>query len=244
MPAPAGADKKRLVFGAIFAGLLGLAVLATVILKMQTKDGVLVVEVNQPDAIVQVDEGKIEISRPGETGSISIAVDQGKHRLKVEKQGFQFYAQDFVMESGGKMEIKATLEPLKTEAGAGPPSKPWNTPAFQQWMKHVATLPAEEQADAVAKKLQELNPGFDGKETHAIEGNVVTELEFATDSVTNLSPVRALTRLKSLKCASNIWDASKRVGTLSDLSPLKGMALTTLDVRCTKRLRAFAAARG
>ena len=40
------------------------------------------------------------------------------------------------------------------------------TPAFQQWMKAVAALPAEKQVEAVAKKLQELNPGFDGKVTH------------------------------------------------------------------------------
>ena len=38
-------------------------------------------------------------------------------------------------------------------------------PAFQQWMKDVAALPAEKQMEAVAKKLQELNPGFDGKVT-------------------------------------------------------------------------------
>ena len=45
-----------------------------------------------------------------------------------------------------------------------------NDPAFQQWMKTVAALPAEKQVEAVAKKLQELNPGFDGKEGHKIEG--------------------------------------------------------------------------
>ena len=32
-------------------------------------------------------------------------------------------------------------------------------------MKDVAALPAEKQVEAVAKKLQELNPGFDGKVT-------------------------------------------------------------------------------
>ena len=32
-------------------------------------------------------------------------------------------------------------------------------------MKEVAGMPAEKQVKAVAKKLQELNPGFDGKVT-------------------------------------------------------------------------------
>ena len=38
-------------------------------------------------------------------------------------------------------------------------------PAFQQWVKTVAAMPAEKQIEAVSKKLMELNPGFDGKVT-------------------------------------------------------------------------------
>ena len=48
-----------------------------------------------------------------------------------------------------------------------------NASAFQQWMKDVAVLPAEEQVEAVAKKLVELNPGFDGKHEPKIEGGAV-----------------------------------------------------------------------
>jgi len=58
----------------------------------------------------------------------------------------------------------------------------------------------DKQADAVATKLKELNPGFDGKVTHKKEGNVVTAFEFVTDNVTDISPVRALTGLKSIRC--------------------------------------------
>ena len=49
----------------------------------------------------------------------------------------------------------------------------------------------------LAKKLQELNPGFDGKVTDwdgngapKIENGVVTELSFLADNVTDISPVR------------------------------------------------------
>ena len=58
----------------------------------------------------------------------------------------------------------------------------------------VAALPAEKQVEAVAKKLQELNPGFEGRSrrTITIKSGVVTKLEFATDNVTDISPVRAL----------------------------------------------------
>ena len=54
----------------------------------------------------------------------------------------------------------------KYDAGEfGKPITTFRDPAFQRWMKDVAALPAEKQVDAVAKKLQELNPGFDGKVT-------------------------------------------------------------------------------
>ncbi len=102
----------------------------------------------------------------------------------------------------------------------------FNTPAFQQWMKDVAILSGEQQVEAVAKKLQEFNPGFDGKVTHKkIEGRTVRELHFVTDSVTDISPLRALAGLKSLRCRGS----GGGKGRLHDLSPLQGMPLTELD---------------
>ena len=117
--------------------------------------------------------------------------------------------------------------------GAPMPAKPItdiNAPAFQQWMKEVAAMPAEKQVDAVSKKLMELNPGFDGKVTERIEDESVTHLGFVADNVTDLSPVRALERLKSLSCCG----ASKGVNKLSDLSPLDGMKLTSLYCHTTQ----------
>ena len=95
----------------------------------------------------------------------------------------------------------------------------------------MAALPAEQQIEAVAKKLQELNPGFDGTITDwtpkgaSIEHGVVTKFGFATDDVTDISPVRALPELKVLRCAGSAIGN----GNLSNLSPLAGMKLTSLD---------------
>jgi Leucine-rich repeat (LRR) protein len=93
------------------------------------------------------------------------------------------------------------------------------------WERTVAALPPEEQVKAVAARLKELNPGFDGKVTHTITGDVVTGLQFSTVRVTNIAPVRALTQLTSLK-VSGLYG---KKGPLADLSPLKGMALTFLS---------------
>jgi Leucine-rich repeat (LRR) protein len=117
------------------------------------------------------------------------------------------------------------------------PDRPWNTPAFQQWVKATQALPAEKQIEAVSKKLMELNPGFDGKVTGAegrstpkIVMGVVTEIGFLSDNVTDISPVRALAGLKRLDCRGLPGDKDK----LSDLSPLQGMKLTWLFCGFTK----------
>ena len=93
----------------------------------------------------------------------------------------------------------------------------------EAWLMEVAAMPAEQPIEAVAAKLKECNPDFDGKVTHTIQDGVVTELQFLTDKVTDISPVRALVGLRRLNCGG-----TRGEGKLDDLSLLKGMNLTTL----------------
>ncbi len=104
-------------------------------------------------------------------------------------------------------------------------------PAFLQWTHDVAALSADEQINAVAKKLTALNPNFDGvvegydrKTVPKIENGVVTEFGFLTNDVADIAPIRALTGLK----AAAFVDVSNRKRSLWDLSPLQGMQLNTL----------------
>ncbi|MBN8624805.1 MAG: SUMF1/EgtB/PvdO family nonheme iron enzyme [Planctomycetes bacterium] len=105
-------------------------------------------------------------------------------------------------------------------------------PAFPQWMKDVQAMPAEQQIEAVRKKLTELNPGFDGKmsaysrsDPPKITNGVVTAFGFDAKMITDLSPVRALTNLQVLNCSTG--PVAPR-GKLADLSPLQGMKLGLL----------------
>ena len=123
------------------------------------------------------------------------------------------------------------------KAATTQPNQPWNTPAFQAWMKEVQAMPAEQQVEAVSKKLMELNPGFDGEVTGGygtgtpkIEAGVVTELGFVTDKMLDISPVKALVGLRNLWCSTQNQSKSK----LSDLSPLTGMQLTYLNFGFTQ----------
>jgi len=247
-PGKTGNGKKIALIG---AAVLGVLILAGIIVSLKTKDGTLVVEIDQPDAMVQVldAEGKVEISQKGGKGLVSISVDPGKHRLQIEKDGFTVFGQDFEMKSGGKTPIKAKLVPLEEKsamvetkpaprpAGTKPPvvAGPkmqlfFQTPGYEPWAKEVAALPAEQQVEAVSKKLVELNPGFDGKVTPKISDSVVTELKFLPDNVSDISPVRALAGLNLLDCDRVGGDLSE---TLTDLSPLTGMPLKRLAFNST-----------
>ena len=88
-----------------------------------------------------------------------------------------------------------------------------------------AAIPPEQQVLAVAQKLKELNPGFDGKVTSEIHDGVVTVFGVVTDHVADISPLRELTGLKSLVCAGS----GNKTGRLKDLSPLKDLRPTVLD---------------
>lgn len=120
------AKKKPLLLGIALSAAALLLILGAVIFKLKTPAGTLVLEVNESDAVVQVmdEQGKVEITRRDEKGLLSITVEPGKHRLKVEKDGFQFFTRDFTMEANGQQSIKATLIPLENKKTVAVPQKP------------------------------------------------------------------------------------------------------------------------
>jgi Leucine-rich repeat (LRR) protein len=122
---------------------------------------------------------------------------------------------------------------------------------FEAWTKEVAGLPADTQSARVRDKLKELNAAFQEK-TFAVtaEGNAVTELKVSAVGVTDLSPVRALPRLRKLECTgkgrgtsalTDLWplsglpvkDLSLAFTAVNDLSPLKNAPLEHLDLTGT-----------
>jgi Leucine-rich repeat (LRR) protein len=115
------------------------------------------------------------------------------------------------------------------DVGAG--AKP---PVDDAWVKQVRALQADKQLEAVVAKLKELNPGFDGAFwkpiAPIIDHGEVEFLWFAfTDSVTDISPLRALSRLENL----SFCGTSEKWGRISDLSPLKDMKMKQLFLNWT-----------
>ena len=215
----------------IGAGVLGVFILLATIIKLRTGEGTLVVEINEPDTVVEVSNARneIEITQPTSEKKITLSVVRGKHRLRVTKEGHVTYSDSFEIESGGKKTITARIVARDEKVSSKRARK--TTPAavsddVAPWVKQIAGLPPDRQVESVVARLKELNPKFDGRVTHKIEDGAVTELQFAADQVTDLAPVRALTKLRTLVCGGTDQNAQ---APLNDLRPLRGLQLTVLD---------------
>jgi serine/threonine protein kinase/Leucine-rich repeat (LRR) protein/DNA-directed RNA polymerase subunit RPC12/RpoP len=222
---PPSRRRGRHVAVAVAASIVFFVVVAlalAAVITLQTKDGTVTVTVTEPDVKVFIDGQEKLVIDSKKVGKIEVSA--GKHSLIVKRGDEELYTESFTLKSGGECVVEAKWTPHKA---AKEPDKVAKTPGKvvdDAWLKSVAVMKPEEQVAAVAKKLKELNPGFDGKVEHKIENGVVTELKFLSDNVTDISPVRGLVGLQSLDCSSSVPGKSK----LSELSPLKGMSMWAL----------------
>lgn len=128
---------------------------------------------------------------------------------------------DYVVHEGPNHFAKPKLPPI-----------PWDvTPEQQAFFDHVATLPAEEQAEAVAQKLMEANPGFDGKFEKIIRNGQVVGFRCHTDKITNPTtdvwPIRAFRALQEFYCRGS----GTYRGNVTNLDQLRGMRLTSISLK-------------
>jgi eukaryotic-like serine/threonine-protein kinase len=95
------------------------------------------------------------------------------------------------------------------------------------WVKATTALPLYRRYQTVVAKLRELNPDFQGDVHRLVDesSGKVRSVGFDTDGITNVSPLRALPELQSLRCSGS---APGR-GTLMNLAPLRGLKLTHLE---------------
>ena len=119
--------------------------------------------------------------------------------------------------------LKAALPLCRIEWNGGvvePPPPPFGDADARR----ISALPATEQIEAVRAELRKRNPTFDGVLTPTVESGEVVGLELSTLEVADITPLRALTKLKSLALVGQEGN-----GKLADLTPLKGLPLATLD---------------
>ena len=111
---PSGSDSrgKRVMLAMALAAAAIL--LATIIIRLRTTDGTLVVELDRADAEVRVvsETGAVEIIRQSDGGVLRLSVVPGTHRLMIEKDGFRAYSTKFEIAGAKPTVIRANLEPV------------------------------------------------------------------------------------------------------------------------------------
>jgi hypothetical protein len=111
------AQRKRLfvvtaVAVALSLGLVGLW--AAGILKVKTKEGVIVLENLPADADVLVDGEKVTVTWDGKNAQIS--VKPGTRKIVAARDGIKVIGEEVVIEDGGRRVLTARLEPLGRDA--------------------------------------------------------------------------------------------------------------------------------
>jgi hypothetical protein len=153
----------------------------------------LVVEVDDPGVSVKIDGAELVITG---AGAKEIRLKPGKYTVEASKDGKVVRQELVTISKDGRRVVRVSQEPASDTRAADAAA----------WERAVAALPARKQAEAVAARLKELNPGFDGRIEPAIENGAVTGLAFDTEHVRDISPVRACTKLKSIDCCGGRRD--------------------------------------
>jgi len=178
------------------------------IVRILRPDGTLVVEVDDPNVSVAIDGTDVVISG---AGAKEIRLKPGEYRVQASKDGKVVQQVLVAISRDGRQIVRITKESTSSEA--------------ERWEQSVAGLPADKLVKAVALRLRELNPGFDGKVSSTVVNDEVFGLQFSTDDVDDISPLRSVRTLKSLLCPGS----APGKGKLADLSPLRGLALQHLE---------------
>jgi hypothetical protein len=170
----------------------------------------LIAEVDNPAVSVSIEDVDLVITG---VGVPETRLKTGAHKVRARKDGKLVPQKLVSIHRDGREVVRISKE-------ATPLSD------ADIWEESVTRLPAEKQVEAVATRLKQLNPGFDGTLIPTLENGAVTRLKVLTLMIENLSPVRALRELRSLECAGHAPFLAK----LSDLTPLRGLRLEKLDV--------------
>jgi hypothetical protein len=217
--AAAAAVFLLLLGGLAFAEAADVTNVRGTMIRLFSPEGTLVVEVDDPGVSVKIDGPELVITG---AGAKEIRLKPGRYTLEAHKDGKLVREELVTVTKNGVQVVRVSLEAAKQPAETAPDTKAHDAAV---WERVVSRLSAEQQVQAVASRLKDLNPGFDGKVAPSFDDGVVTGLAFSTEQVSDISPVRALTSLKNLSCRG------PSQGKLIDLAPLRGLPLTRLTVR-------------
>lgn len=218
--------------------LLGIAavVLLGLFITIQTDKGTIVVRSEVPGVEVLIRQGAKTVDQLEiQTKEKSTTIYSGDYEivLQGEKVDGLKVTPNKVILTRNKTQIVTVeqIAPEQTPSLERTPRKvqaPAASDEFEKWLEWVAMQGADARLSSVLTKLQELNPGFDGKaENYRIDGRgfarKVRVLNIYSDHMRDLSPLKALPHLHVLLAAAVNWWKSplQDISPLSDLKELK-----------------------
>ena len=118
--------RRPLLVATALVGLAALLALAVMLLKLRTTDGTLIVQVNDAGVTVQVlgEDGALQQETKAGKGTLTLSVAQGKHRLRVERDGQEVFSRDFVLSPRETMPIKVAFDSTALAKPAPPAARP------------------------------------------------------------------------------------------------------------------------
>jgi tRNA A-37 threonylcarbamoyl transferase component Bud32 len=105
---PRGLVLVTVAAAALVAGVL----LAGIVLTLKTKDGIVTLAVDPPDAKVEVAEGSITVRPRGDNEPYTIKVAEGGGKLRISKAGFEVTSKEVTLSDKGQR-LTVTLTPSK-----------------------------------------------------------------------------------------------------------------------------------
>src|SRR5260370_10576675 len=80
------------------------------VFKVKTKDGILILNVSEPNAEVYVDGEKISVTWGKAGRKAEIRVKPGTRKVQVKKEGFSAFGEEVTLEDAGRHIITAKLD--------------------------------------------------------------------------------------------------------------------------------------
>jgi len=181
------------------------------VVRLLMPEGTLVVEVDDPGVSVSLEGTDLVITI---AGAKEIRLKPGAYQLKASRDGKVLRQELVNVVREGRQIVRVSNESTpETEKPA-------------DWEKVVAGLTPEAQVEALKKRLQELNPGYDGKMEWGVKDGFVNFIKIESEALSDISPLRTFRKLSEL----HLHGPFPGRGKVTDLRPLRGLPLDKLQL--------------
>jgi eukaryotic-like serine/threonine-protein kinase len=195
----------------------GLTNVSGTVIRLFSAEGTLVVEVDDPAVSVLIDGSDIVVTGAGPS---EIRLKPGSYKIEGIRNGKTVDQKLVTVTKNGKQVVRVGREKSQLTGAATEENS-------------VAVVSSSQQLKQVWTRLRAVNPGIEpGDPGHDIEGGVVTGFSVKAKYLTDISPLRALSHLRRLKIEESLGN-----GLIDDLTPLKGMKLSSLTVYYSQQLK-------